>query len=893
MAFQKFLLNSGLVLIATITISLPTANCIENDNPVTDKNLPEIVPLHYNVEIRFLFKDNILLGQCNIVMRINRVLHLISLNSVPVHMNRAILIDSKNIPIKSSAIINKSENTLTINLHQDVPPETYILKITYARIIHENRKVSLPIYQDKLGDQMLNQTGVEVMKALQLFPHINESTINCLYKIAIKHDEEYAVLSNMPIRARNKADNRMMWTDFHEQLLMSAQHLSIVITTFTNVSSHLAKVTIWCRQNVQQQIYYARDVIDKVVPYVQRKYLRTVPKLDIIALRHSHDSHTTLGLVLLREADIIYNETLHPVTRKREIAHIIARQLALLWCEDALLWSKEGFVTFFGAHILDQVYQDDHMMDLMVVQAQQDSLRYDTPSTIYSPTLKNTNISQVISLGSAQNQMKSFIIWRMLHLIIPSAFWRGLRTHIYKHRMYLNTTPGDLWNTMQTIHNESDPKHMLSSHLKKIITNWITKKYYFVPNVKQTHFPAQHFLGWEISYIQSPNLSLKNKTKIWIHVTYMLQSSFNFNKTVHSSWITPNISNIQFADSNYNATDWILVNIQQTGYYRVKYNHEHWKKLLRYLNSENYSKIHILNRAQIIDDAFYFFLQKELSYNFFWNLTRFVTQDANFVTWYPMIKIFEFFACMYPLEYGYGFIITKMMKNRINQLFTKIGYTEKPTDHILTIYLRQEAVKWACILNVSKCQEVAASKFNKELQNSVENNNLIGKKWIYCYGLRTANYTIWYKIWQKWEATSDESYLEYLTCSNYHIICTLLKITVSEKIQPNDSKRAIRRANAFLFTVAKHSKTEEVNSCLFEIFEQISFSSNRPNDIIATLIVIITHSERYMARVNIFAEKHYKIPMIQAIESKIRKRRSEVGRLVNNYGYYFSNTKKT
>nr|XP_012232977.1 PREDICTED: uncharacterized protein LOC105678324 [Linepithema humile] len=191
-----------------------------------------------------------------------------------------------------------------------------------------------------------------------------------------------------------------------------------------------------------------------------------------------------------------------------------------------------------------------------------------------------------------------------------------------------------------------------------------------------------------------------------------------------------------------------------------------------------------------------------------------------------MIKVYESFACLYPLEYGYE--TTKDMKSRINQLLTKIGYTEKPTDHTLIIYLRQEAVKWACMLGISECQEVATSEFNKELQNSAENSNLTGKKWIYCNGLRTANYTIWYTIWQKWRATFNENYLKYLTCTEkYDIICAFLGLIPLEDAQPNDSKWTARRADAFLFTVAKHAKIKEVISCLIEILKNISFSSNR------------------------------------------------------------------
>jgi len=59
--------------------------------------------------------------------------------------------------------------------------------------------------------------------------------------------------------------------------------------------------------------------------------------------------------IIFREADIVYNEDSHSIIRQREVAHAIARLLALLWCDDALIWSKEGFATFFGAYILDQV----------------------------------------------------------------------------------------------------------------------------------------------------------------------------------------------------------------------------------------------------------------------------------------------------------------------------------------------------------------------------------------------------------------------------------------------------------------------------------------------------------------------------------------------------------
>lgn len=147
----------------------------------------------------------------------------------------------------------------------------------------------------------LNETGVAVMKARQLFPCREELTINSTFKIAIKHEAKYTVLSNIPIRARNKADNGMVWTDFDESLSISAQHISVVMTTFTNVSSQLANVTIWCRQSAQNHVLYAKDVIEQVLPYFKREYLKKLSKLDIVAFWHHHNYDiATLRLVLLR-----------------------------------------------------------------------------------------------------------------------------------------------------------------------------------------------------------------------------------------------------------------------------------------------------------------------------------------------------------------------------------------------------------------------------------------------------------------------------------------------------------------------------------------------------------------------------------------------------------------
>lgn len=148
----------------------------------------------------------------------------------------------------------------------------------------------------------MRQTGVEIMKAPQLFPCINNLTINSTFKVAIRHNDFCNVLSNIPKRTQRRAEN-VIWTDFDEPLSMSPQHIVVVITTIkTNVSTQLANVTIWCRESACKHLLYAKDVIEQIFPYFKQEFLKELSNLDIVALwnRQEEDNIATLRLVLLR-----------------------------------------------------------------------------------------------------------------------------------------------------------------------------------------------------------------------------------------------------------------------------------------------------------------------------------------------------------------------------------------------------------------------------------------------------------------------------------------------------------------------------------------------------------------------------------------------------------------
>jgi len=80
-----------------------------------------------------------------------------------------------------------------------------------------------------------------------------------------------------------------------------------------------------------------------------------------------------------------------------------------------------------------------------------------------------------------------------------------------------------------------------------------------------------------------------------------------------------------------------------------------------------YRQIHVLNRAQLIDDALYFLMNGQLPLILFLDLTQYLKQETDYVAWYPMFK---------ALEYMSGFFLFQESAHIkvINEKFLKIFF---------------------------------------------------------------------------------------------------------------------------------------------------------------------------------------------------------------------------
>jgi len=85
----------------------------------------------------------------------------------------------------------------------------------------------------------------------------------------------------------------------------------------------------------------------------------------------------------------------------------------------------------------------------------------------------------------------------------------------------------------------------------------------------------------------------------------------------------------------------------------VNYDVDNWMALIKKLN-DTPNDIHVLNRAQLIDDAFHLARSGQLNYSVALHLTKYLKNENNTTPWYSAMNGFAYLLERMPRsEEGY------------------------------------------------------------------------------------------------------------------------------------------------------------------------------------------------------------------------------------------------
>lgn len=135
--------------------------------------------------------------------------------------------------------------------------------------------------------------------------------------------------------------------------------------------------------------------------------------------------------------------------------------------------------------------------------------------------------------------------------------------------------------------------------------------------------------------------STPDNTTWWIPINFASARSYNFENTTADVWFPQNyqLGNLSIEITSLTENDWLIINKQESGYYRVLYDERNYRLLADAVYA-NIDLFHNLNRAQLIDDTYNFVRTERLTYNTFLDIARFLEFEHEYASWYPAITAF-------------------------------------------------------------------------------------------------------------------------------------------------------------------------------------------------------------------------------------------------------------
>lgn len=191
--------------------------------------------------------------------------------------------------------------------------------------------------------------------------------------------------------------------------------------------------------------------------------------------------------------------------------------------------------------------------------------------------------------------------------------------------------PDDLFESLQSAAKENVALP-LSTTVGAIMNPWVYQSGY--PLVTVTRLPGTNTFEFKQEHFTE---SLPDSRTWWIPITYKTKSNQNArDETKTEFWIPEGSSSANYNLSVPNDT-YLLINPHQTGYYRVNYDQELWKKLIDQLIT-NHTEIPPVSRAQLIDDSMKLSLARKLDVAVSFDLFKYLSKELDFVPWYTALS---------------------------------------------------------------------------------------------------------------------------------------------------------------------------------------------------------------------------------------------------------------
>lgn len=419
------------------------------------QRLPETaVPTNYKITFTPNFNNDTFSGDETIQIKVPKETNRIVLNSAEIQFQEVTIKAGGNT--QSAKVTTDEQNEMaTFTFDKPIPSGDAELHIRYTGILNGQLR---GLYLSKTEKRKYAVTQFEATDARRAFPSWDEPDYKATYDVSAVVDNGDTAISNSKIEKDIPGPAAGKHTlQFGTTPKMSTYLVALLIGDWKCVSDEVDGIPLRvCSVPGKEQMgRIALEQTKHIVHYYDQYFGIKYPfgKLDQVAIPDFEaGAMENAGAITYRETLLLADEKTAPETQKREIASVIAHEIAHQWFGDLVtmkwwddIWLNEGFATWMSSKPLEawkpewKVKEQDVADDSGSMNG--DSVKATRP--IHQPADTPAEINALFD-GIAYG--KTAAVLRMIESYVgPDTFRAGVNHYLQKHA-YGNATAEDFWN---------------------------------------------------------------------------------------------------------------------------------------------------------------------------------------------------------------------------------------------------------------------------------------------------------------------------------------------------------------------------------------------------------------------------------------------------------------
>ncbi|XP_017103497.2 membrane alanyl aminopeptidase-like [Drosophila bipectinata] len=695
----------------------------------------------------------------------------------------------------------------------------YILHFVYTGLMEDDMHGFYKSYyvDDNNVTKWLGSTQFETNHARRAFPSFDEPKFKATFNITLKRHRTFNSVSNTRLIGSYPSTEAGYFEDvFATTPIMSTYLVAFIISEFAARTDDKFRVLARPEYYAQTQYPYnvGIEILQKMGEYLNLDYYTLGnDKMDMAAIPDfSAGAMENWGLLTYRERSLLVDESATTLASRQAIAAVVAHEQAHMWFGDLVTcewwsytWLNEGFARYFQYFGTAMAEDKWDLENQFVVDQVQSVMAMDSTNATNPLTDPNTytpaHLSRMFN-SISYNKGASFI--RMIkHTMGETEFQLALQNYLVKYS-YKSSRPENLLAEWQG----TWPDRFKNSS-QEIFDSFTTQVGYPLVNAElssdrmSVRFTQQRFLlkendGSNASLVYSVPITFTNSISPKFYNT---TTNFILNGTAET-W------------NFHHALDWIIVNVQQCGYYRVNYTENNWRSIQTLLANNSWGGVHENNRAQIVDDLFNLARAGLISYSLTLDVIEYLETETHYIPWTSAFNGFSFLAIRLGND---TFNFNSYIQSLTQKAYNKLGFNETETDTALDIYLRTKVLSWACRYGSADCISRAKTYFQS--LSTVPKNI---RATVYCVGLREGGSTEFEALYNKFKVetvATEETLLQnsFGCVKTQALIERVFNLILSDEIRRQDKSSVL----ATLYT-ENNENVSPVFALVTQKFEELA-----------------------------------------------------------------------